>query len=916
MRQCVLAILLNHFPSLLLAATIHVPGDQPTIQAGIDAAIVGDTVLVACGTYHEYNIELKSGLVLTSETGEVSCVVIDAIQGSYGFIAEGVDSTTEIAGFTITGASNHNHWDGEIPGGGMYCFESNLTIRSCRFYRNWNTGGGTGEPPYEGRSGGGLQCRSSWNGSCSPILIDCIFEENSANSGGGMSSVSAHPKLYNCIFSDNYTDNNGMVDDSFSGGALRCGAITLEGCIFVENEAYNSGGAISSNSSQLSILNCTFSNNTAYSAGAVFAGGGEAFIENSTFQSNSAIYGHGGGLVLYVDNSTLSGCQFIQNTSLAGGHSGGAVYCGGDLASFSNCTFSQNTASYAGGGVYAIAPTHFANCTFYENAASRGGGVFIPYDRVHEFDNCIIAFASNGGGIECDYSVTSPPILTCCDVYGNEDGDWVGCISDQFGVVGNFSADPLFCDPQEGDFNIHEESPCNPQNNDCGVLLGAFPVGCAFGSIVVEVEPLEVGEVGWMLEDPVGGLIFGQGDEYLESMVTGVYWITWDDVSGWVTPVAEAIELEMGGVITFYGLYHECIVSADGTGYFQDIQSAIDSFPLCTGNIIYLSDGLYTGQGNIDLNFQGKPVTLASLSGNADACIINCQGTESEPHRGFLFQSGETSESVIEGITIIGGYAVEGGAIKCENGSSPTIRNCVLRDNYATSGGAIYSEGSSPTIENCTISYNTSPTAGAAFLLYSDPIFENCILSHSIDGPAVFGYESFPALSCTDVVWNEGGDWVGCIADQQNQSGNFSNTPAFCDPETSDFRLQPGSPCLPEHNDCGVLVGALGEGDCLPTGVEEVPSNVRVALSAFPNPFNPHLTIMYSLPAQAQGSLVVHDVSGRLVRMLKDGQFIQGANEMVWNGQDDHGQDVASGVYFVRLITEEHQESKKAVLLR
>ena len=356
------------------------------------------------------------------------------------------------------------------------------------------------------------------------------------------------------------------------------------------------------------------------------------------------------------------------------------------------------------------------------------------------------------------------------------------------------------------------------------------------------------------------------------------------------------------------------LVNEQGTGDYPDIQSAI--LAASPYEAVKLEDGIYTGSGNRDISFYGKAVHLSSLSGQADLCTVISEGVEGDQHRGFLFDSGESSGAVIEGITIIGGYADEGGAIKCENGSSPTIRNCALRDNYATSGGAIYSESSSPTIENCTISYNTSPIAGAAFLLYSDAFFENCILSHSIDGPAMFGYESNPLLTCTDVVWNEGGDWVGCIAEQQNQNGNFSNTPAFCDAVYGDYRLQPGSPCLPEYNDCGVLVGALGEGACAPTEVEELPGSVRVALEAFPNPFNPHLTIMFTLPDDVHGSLVVHDVSGRQVRELKEGQFTQGANEIAWKGQDDHGREVASGVYFVRLEVEEYQESKKVVLLR
>ncbi len=356
------------------------------------------------------------------------------------------------------------------------------------------------------------------------------------------------------------------------------------------------------------------------------------------------------------------------------------------------------------------------------------------------------------------------------------------------------------------------------------------------------------------------------------------------------------------------------LVDSQGTGDYPDIQSAINA--ASPYEEVRLADGIYTGYGNRDVSFYGKAIHLSSISGQADLCIVDAEGMDGDPHRGFAFSSGESQDAIIQDITIMGGYADEGGAIKCENGSSPTIRGCVLRNNYGTSGGAIYYESSSPNVENCTISYNTSPISGAAFLLYSDPTFENSILSHSIEGSAVFGYESHPFLSCTDVVWNEGGDWVGCIADQQNQNGNFSSTPAFCDPNGGDFRLQPGSPCLPEHNECEVLVGALGEGDCAPTGVEGLPGSARVTLEAFPNPFNPHLTIRFSLPGQTEGALVVHDVSGRQMRLLKKGQFTQGVNEVNWNGKDDQGLDAASGVYFVRLVAGESEESKKVVLLR
>jgi hypothetical protein len=68
--------------------------------------------------------------------------------------------------------------------------------------------------------------------------------------------------------------------------------------------------------------------------------------------------------------------------------------------------------------------------------------------------------------------------LSCCNVFGNSDGDWIGSIEDQYEVRGNLSSDPMFCDTLNGDFHLQADSPCAPSNNDCGVLIGALDVGC------------------------------------------------------------------------------------------------------------------------------------------------------------------------------------------------------------------------------------------------------------------------------------------------------------------------------------------------------------------------------------------------------------------------------------------------------
>ena len=157
---------------------------------------------------------------------------------------------------------------------------------------------------------------------------------------------------------------------------------------------------------------------------------------------------------------------------------------------------------------------------------------------------------------------------------------------------------------------------------------------------------------------------------------------------------------------------------------YSNIEAAIEA--AINGDIIEVDDGTYTGPGNYNIdNINGKAITIKSKNGPAN-CIIDCQSNG----RAFIFQSGENTTTVLEGFTIINGYAEDlnwpqepnddpsgyGGAIYC-TGSSPDIKNCVITDNTADSGGgAIFcNTGSNAQIRDCNISYNY---AGAGFYIY------------------------------------------------------------------------------------------------------------------------------------------------------------------------------------------------------
>ncbi|MCK4513070.1 PKD domain-containing protein, partial [bacterium] len=152
----------------------------------------------------------------------------------------------------------------------------------------------------------------------------------------------------------------------------------------------------------------------------------------------------------------------------------------------------------------------------------------------------------------------------------------------------------------------------------------------------------------------------------------------------------------------------------------------------------------------------------------------------------------------------------------------------------------------------------------------------------------------------------EAGEFVGFTADEWFEDGDPLPAPELWYRvtawDTHGNESDPSSPASPEG-----------------TGVEdELPASFRLG-SAVPNPFNPVTTISYWVPEHAAGTeveLAVYDIGGRLVRTLVHGPTEPGRRAVAWDGRDNSGAAVSSGVYLYRLEAEGYEAVRKAVLLK
>jgi len=450
---CILTISLAVLSLSARAEIINVPDDFETIQAGIEAAEDGDTVLVQPDVYREnidydgHNIVVGSLFITTGDTSFIERTIIDGDENDTVVqIASGENEETVLSGFTLQNGSG-------VLGGGVFCRNSSPSLDHLIIHDNYSRqqGGGiyidrdanplitnvlvTDNESYISSTGGGIYCTDRSNAT----LHNCEITANSAGYGGGIAlRDSSNMTLTNVSVLDNFADDY--------GAGIYCNYhshLTLNNVRVIGNGNDNDdcylGGGIYCCRSEMELTNVTImGNHSSSEGGGILCSSSLISITNSVIILNSTD-GSGGGMMLDTrSNVTMNRVIVAGNSACRNG--GGILHCprysGEVQLDMIFVVTALNSAGLNGGGFFLSNGSNstLVNGIIWSNSPQQ---VYSP--RGQELNHLTISHSNIEGGED--------------DMEGNHNLDlnW---------LEGNLFNAPNFVDPDNNDYNLSEDSPC------------------------------------------------------------------------------------------------------------------------------------------------------------------------------------------------------------------------------------------------------------------------------------------------------------------------------------------------------------------------------------------------------------------------------------------------------------------------
>ncbi|MHC4943290.1 MAG: right-handed parallel beta-helix repeat-containing protein [Planctomycetota bacterium] len=450
---------------IAFSTTIHVPADYPTIQEAIEAAVDGDTVLVAPGTYVE-NIDFIGKAISVMSSAGPDQTVIDGGNPQYPGLGavvmfnNGETKDALLEGFTIYNGTGYTIPPGELAGGGIYCRNAWPTLSKNVVTEN------------SADIGGGIYIKGE---PLKHLVTQCVISKNQAEQGGGIYCNGTVPIIQYC-----------KIEENSEGGGINLQVMPhdegfVRSNIIKGNFNSNNGGGICS-SGDVNFYNNVITDNQGAWGGGIFSLGG--CLTNNIVTHNTALAddGQGGGMYIRWTNAIVDGNYIAFNQ--AGEEGGGLRMRGGWLTSNVICyniAGTQTGSKAMGGGASLESNANFhevSNCLIFKNHSyGRGGGIYTGPGFDIEITNFTLVgnTADSGTGIcaggwatviltnsilwdspKGEIQANEQPVITYCDIWGGWPGE------------GNIEEYPLFVDPAGDDFHLLFKSPCKDAGTNSG----------------------------------------------------------------------------------------------------------------------------------------------------------------------------------------------------------------------------------------------------------------------------------------------------------------------------------------------------------------------------------------------------------------------------------------------------------------
>ncbi len=929
------------------------------------------TIFLAPGTYapstNEETFPIEWNNYVSLEGIEDEDTILDA-ENTNGVISFHYVSNSEIKNITIKNGY-HQYYPQNTRGSGVYCYESSPSFINVAFIDNQATPNGGGfisyysNPYFENVlfSGNDAWTRGGAIYSYQSIItiVNSEISENiSGFAGGGITCDESELNLLNVVFFENSTDLGGAISIMDESNSL------LENVVITNNSGNYAGGGIHiSDNSNISLIASTVSNNKSDfgGGGGIYSIDSESIYQDVIISDNSAE--QGGGLYLNQNSSiTLNNTSIINNTA----DLGGGVYCENNITL--NFNDDNRSSIYNNSGIN----SRGFGCEIYAIDCNNINVLVDTFTVWNPSDY----YASPISNFTFDILHSIQDSLINSDLFVSVDGDNsnAGTSSDQPLKTIGYALSRIYTDSlNHHTINVSSGNYSPSSNGEQFPLEWSDYVsliGSNMDNVILDADSTSrILNFHNVQSANINNITitngFAEGNSP-HNFGGGVYCHN-SDVN------FENVRIEFNSAFCGGGIYCD----QNSNPNFENVIFS-NNYAADNGGAFFC-DEANPNLSNVDFteNFANEAGGAFYCEKYSFPIFENViiENNSASTGGGLYFYN--SSEPYLLNVTISGNNSENGGGIY-SSWSQPIIENVKILINSTPtntgSGGGIYLTHSDPILINVLLTDNYSSYNGAAiYCFYSNPSLYNVTLSANAvydEGNLIF-CSSSELNSVNSIFWNEQLDEIVCdiegnenvinisysnleggesgIITQNNAvinwgNGNIDVNPIFNQFGEEPFSLQNNSPCIdiglnsiPEFNlpiwdlinnqriwdgdENGNAIIDMGAYEFGAPPYVDVDDNLIVQthnillFQNYPNPFNPTTTISFSIQKNSIVNLSIYNVKGQKVKNLANKYFIQGSHSIIWNGDDEFGNSVSSGVYYYKLNVNGKTEAVKKCLL-